>query len=158
MCVSLITVRNQSLESEKVVVDTGSFGKRRKMSRNGSPNSSMFDVTQLAAALDEETASSYSSCSSLASSASEQSSVPQSSTSYSSPEAAFAEAAFDFYDTFNEDAPSLPSLSFSDQNRGSLISSHILAKRGSLGKRSRGLYRSKTVTSNLCDLVSDENN
>jgi hypothetical protein len=146
------------MELQTLSGSPNNFGKRRKMSRNDSPNSSMFDVAALAAALDDEATDSSSeegSDSGTSSSSHSSSSSPSSS-----------EPAFDFYDVF--DAPEMPSLDFDDSakdnKKGSTPASPgltkklpFLEKRASLGKRSRGLQRSQTVTCDLCTLAAEEN-
>lgn len=157
MCLSLLSNNESVLEPQALVVEDikneiSNFGKRRKMSRNDSPNSSMFDVSQLAAALaDEETTTS--SFPAITSCSLKKTSQKANNDTTSADDS--SDDAFGFYDVF-DDVPSFPNL---DTDEDQLVTSSgvtntpFIEKCGSLGKRSRGLFRSQAVTSNLCALA-----
>lgn len=153
MCLSLLAT-NDSLGAPKTLDDANS-GKRRKMDRNDSPNSSiMFDVTQLVDALEKEVGSSPSLSLAPAESASPSSEsslscyLPSSSSKSS---LSCYESSFDFCDIFN--APVPPTWEAEEEKSATVSTTPFIKKRGSLGKRNRSLHRSQTVTSNLCDLA-----
>ena len=120
-----------------------SIGKRRKMSKNDSPNSSCFDVAQLLESIHREVeGEEYASSPDCSAELLTSTATPNES---SNPFVSFAGDDFDFF----IDIPETPVL---EEKRPE----PPIFKRGSLGKRSRGLGRSQTIKKGLCMLGETE--
>jgi hypothetical protein len=143
MCLSVAVTSNESVAEQlpepamimlpSEDVDCG-FGKRRKMSKTDSPNSSCFDVAQLLESIHDEVNGEdvTPQC--------KQVSIPfVEKLNFVS----FGGDDFDFIDI-----PETPNPETTPQPP--------VFKRGSLGKRSRGLGRSQTIKMGLCNLVETE--